>query len=65
MDRRISEVFRSTRKKAGIENFRFHDLRRDFCSKLVQGGVDVVELVGHKDIKTTQRYAHLRPEKLK
>jgi site-specific recombinase XerD len=54
--------------EAGIKNFRFHDLRHDFCSKLVQKGADlysVAGLAGHKDIKTTQRYAHLSPEKLR
>jgi len=37
-------------------------------SNLVQVGVDlyiVKELAGHKDITTTQRYAHLNPERLK
>jgi site-specific recombinase XerD len=55
-------------QKANIENFRFHDLRHDFCSRLVQRGVDlytVAALAGHKDIKMTARYAHLSPEKLR
>ncbi|MDP6527511.1 MAG: tyrosine-type recombinase/integrase [Candidatus Pacebacteria bacterium] len=48
-----------------IPDFRFHDLRHDFCSRLVQSGQPlhvVSELAGHQDIKTTQRYAHLSPE---
>ena len=64
----ISKSFKKVCKKAGIENFRFHDLRHDFCSRLVQRGVDlytVAALAGHRNLKTTQRYAHLSPEKLK
>jgi len=52
-------------KKAGIENFRFHDLRHTFGSRLGMAGVDlgtIQELMGHKDIKMTKRYSHPTPE---
>jgi len=55
-------------KKAKITGFCFHDLRHTFATRLVQSGVDlykVQRLLGHKDIKTTQRYAHHYPESLR
>jgi integrase len=48
--------------KTKIPRFTWHDLRHTFASRLVMAGVDlktVQELLGHKSIQTTMRYAHL------
>lgn len=54
-------AWKTALKRAGISDFRFHDLRHTAASWMVQGGadLDVVQgVLGHEDIKTTQRYAH-------
>lgn len=61
----VRTAFNEARKKAGLEDVRFHDLRHTFVSRLVQSGVplyDVVHLTGHKSLDMVQRYAHLAPD---
>jgi integrase len=66
--RSLRAAFGKAIEKAGIENFRIHDLRHTFATRLVQNGVDlykVKELLGHKTISMTTRYAHHYPESLR
>ncbi|MBX3342849.1 MAG: tyrosine-type recombinase/integrase [Nitrospira sp.] len=64
----VTTAFRRACESVGVTNFRFHDLRHTFASALVQKGVDlyrVQRLLGHRDGRMTQRYAHLAPENLR
>ncbi len=64
----LKDAFKRVVKKAGIEDLHFHDLRHTFATRLVQAGVDlyrVQKLLGHKSIKTTERYAHHCPKSLR
>ena len=65
----FSGPWKRIRKAAGLpSDFRMHGLRHDFASSLVSNGVDlftVSKLLTHKDVKTTQRYAHLADQALK
>ena len=57
----IRRSFYTARKKAGIEDFRFHDLRHTAATRMVEAGVSlftVGQILGHTDPKTTMRYAH-------
>lgn len=61
----IKKSFITALTKAKIEDFRFHDLRHTFGSYLAMQRVDlktVQQIMGHKDIRMTMRYAHLSPE---
>jgi integrase len=60
--RSFRTAFERAVRLAGLADFTFHDLRHTFASRLVMAGVDlptVKELLGHKDISMTMRYAHL------
>jgi integrase len=57
--------FESAVAAAGLKDFTWHCLRHTFASRLVMAGVDirtVAELMGHKTLAMTMRYAHLAPD---
>jgi len=50
------------RKNANLQDYRWHDNRHTFCSRLAMRGVNLVairDLAGHKTLAITARYAHL------
>jgi len=60
--RRVEASFEDLLRRAEIENFRFHDLRHTFASWYMMNGGDLYELakiLGHSNIKMTERYAKL------
>ena len=57
----------TARKAVGLADVRIHDLRHSFASFLVNSGRSIYEvqrILGHTQIKTTQRYAHLSQDSL-
>jgi integrase len=62
---RVERAFKGALRRAGIEDFRFHDLRHTFASHVIMRGgslKDVQELLGHKTMTMTLRYSHLSQE---
>jgi len=60
--------FEKAVKDAGLKDFTFHDLRHSFASNLVSNNVSIItikELLGHKSVKMTLRYAHPSESQLK
>ena len=61
------KAWNTATKAAKLEEVRFHDLRHTYASKLVKKRVplyEVAKLLGHADIRMTQRYAHFAPDHL-
>ncbi len=64
----IKNSFNAAVKRAGLEDFHFHDLRHTFASQLIMRGgslKEVQELLGHKTMTMTLRYAHLSQEHIR
>lgn len=58
----IDRAWRKCLNKAGIKNFRFHDLRHTVGTRLAKEGVPVnviQSIMAHSDVQTTMRYIHL------
>ncbi|WP_347556507.1 site-specific integrase [Robbsia sp. KACC 23696] len=63
----VKRAFIRTRKRAGILDLRFHDLRREATSRLFEKGMTVPEvaaITGHKTWSVLRRYTHLRARDL-
>jgi integrase len=60
----VQKAFRNARTRAGMPDLHFHDLRHTFASQWMMNGGDLYalkDILGHKSIVMTQRYAHLSP----
>ncbi len=60
----VQKAFQAACRRAGIDDFRVHDMRHTFASWLVMAGVSlhvVKDLLGHSSVTVTERYAHLAP----
>lgn len=64
----LKDPWGTIRKAANLPDVRLHDLRHSFASVMVAGGTSlpvIGALLGHRDVKTTARYAHLATDPLK
>jgi integrase len=60
-----SQAIRKAIHRAGLEGVTIHTLRHTHATRLVQNGLSVYEIkevLGHADVKTTMRYAHLEQQ---
>jgi integrase len=60
----VKRSFHNALRRTGFRDFRLHDLRHTFASYLVMAGLDlttVKDLLGHKTLTVTLRYAYLAP----
>lgn len=63
----VKRGFARAVKRAGIEDFHFHDLRHEATSRLFEKGLnplEVASITGHKTLQMLKRYTHFRAEEL-
>ena len=64
----LSKAFHLLCQELGIKDFRFHDLRHSFSTRLSQSGCNVFQimaLMGHRSVSMTSRYAHHNVDSLR
>jgi integrase len=65
--RTIQAAWDRAKRRVGLHDTTFHDLRHSAASEMVNGGVDlftVGQVLGHRDSRSTKRYSHLTADKL-
>nr|WP_233175884.1 site-specific integrase [Dyella sp. ASV24] len=63
----FNKAWLTIKAELGVNNLRFHDLRHEAVSRLVEGGLsdqEVAAISGHKSMQMLKRYTHLRAEDL-
>lgn len=64
----VSHLFKKYMDKTGLAPMKLHGCRHTFGSYLAMGGASqkaIMELLGHKQMSTTERYMHFHPERIK
>ena len=63
----VKQAFIRATRRAGIEDFHFHDLRHEATTRLFERGLNIIEvssITGHRDLQMLRQYTHLRAEDL-
>lgn len=64
----LASAYRRARDKAGVVDLRFHDLRHTYATRLLRetGNLKLVQLaIGHSNLKTTSKYAHVLDDEVR